>query len=136
MRMISKHISADEATKSITAIRLKIDNSPSEEILKNMEGVANNCFEPLREWYGKPIKVNSFYRSKELNKAVGGSATSDHMIGASIDIDAGSRAENKKLFDWCKANLNFKQLINEYDYSWVHISYLEGRNNNQVLIIK
>ncbi len=136
MRMISKHISADEATKSITAIRLKIDNSPSEEVLKNMEAVANNCFEPLREWYGKPIKVNSFYRSKELNKAVGGSATSDHMIGASIDMDAGSRAENKKLFDWCKANLKFKQLINEYDYSWVHISFLEGRNNNQVLIIK
>lgn len=134
--MISKHITFDEATKSITAIRLKIDNTAAEGILQNMKLVAEKCFEPLREWYGKPIKINSFYRCKALNSAVGGSDTSDHMIGCSIDIDAGSREENKKLFDWCKANLKFKQLINEYDYSWVHISYQENKNRQQVLIIK
>lgn len=136
MENISKHITFEEATKSNTAIRLKINNTPPEGIVQNMKLVAEKCFEPLREWYGKPIKVSSFYRCKDLNTAVKGSDTSDHMIGCSIDIDAGSREENKKIFDWCKANLKFKQLINEYDYSWVHISYQEHKNRQQVLVIK
>jgi hypothetical protein len=135
MRNISKHITYDEATKSPTAIRNKIDNTPSEEVLTNMESVASACFEPLREWYGKPIRINSFYRCEALNTLVKGSKTSDHMKGRSIDLDAGSIAENKKIFDWCKANLKFDQLINEYNYSWVHISFNLGKNRNQVLKI-
>jgi hypothetical protein len=87
-------------------------------------------------WYGKPIKVNSFYRSLNLNKAVGGSATSQHVKGEAIDLTGGSKEENKKIFDWCKVNLVFDQLINEYDYTWIHISYNKTKNRNQILIIK
>lgn len=133
---ISEHITFDEATISHTAIRLRIDNTPTAEIIENMKLVAVKCFEPLRKWYGKPIKINSFYRSVLLNKAIGGSPTSDHVKGCSIDLTGGSKDENKKIYDWCKANLIFDQLINEYDYTWVHISFKKGMNRNQSFDIK
>lgn len=136
MNSISKHISYKEATQSTTALKNNISNIPSEKELANMRLVAEKCFEPLREWYGKPIKINSFYRCKELNTKVGGSKTSQHVVGQAIDIDTDSREENIKLFNWCKDNLEFDQLINEYDYSWIHISYKESGNKNQILIIK
>lgn len=133
---ISEHITFEEATLSPTALRLGIDNQPNNLQLANMERVAEMCFEPLRNWYSKPIKVNSFFRCDALNKAVKGSKSSQHCTGEAIDISAGSKEENKKLFDWCKANLQFDQLINEYDYSWIHISYKLIGNRNMVLIIK
>lgn len=133
---ISEHITFEEATLSPTALRLGIDNKPNNLQLANMELVAEMCFEPLRNWYNKPIKVNSFFRCDALNKAVKGSKSSQHCTGEAIDITAGSKEENKKLFDWCKVNLQFDQLINEYDYSWVHISYKLTGNRNMVLIIK
>lgn len=134
--MISEHITYEEATNSPTAKRNGIDNTPSERELNNMKAVAAYCFEPLRKWYGKPITINSFYRCEKLNKLVGGNPNSQHRFGEAIDMTAGSKEENKKLFDWCKANLIFDQLINEYDYSWIHISFRNGQNRNQVLIIK
>lgn len=135
--MISKNITLQEAIFSATATRLKIDNTPPPEILVQMKLVANTCFEPLREWYGKPIRINSFYRSRALNKAVGSkSKTSQHMLGQAIDISAGSKIENKKLFDFCESNLDYDQLINEYDFSWVHISYKSQGNRKQILIVK
>ena len=132
---ISKHISYDEATVSPTGLRMGIKNIPTEEHVKAMKLVAEKCFEPLREWYNKPIRINSFYRCPELNKAVKGSPTSDHMNGCSIDLSGGSKEENKKLFEWAKDNLVYDQIINEYQYSWVHISYKEGKNRKQILII-
>ena len=133
---ISKHISYSEGIVTST----KFKNEPNEQQLEAMKLVAEKCFEPLREWYGKPIKINSFFRSKEVNTAVKGSPTSDHMKGMSIDIDAGSRSENLKLFNWLKANVKFKQLIHEYgDKSgpdWVHVSYDPKDLRNQVLYIK
>lgn len=136
MENISKHITYSEATVSPTSLRFGIENIPTEHQLSAMKVVANACFEPLREWYGKPIKVNSFFRCTLLNEKVGGSSTSQHAKGEAIDMSAGSKEENKKLFDWCKANLVFDQLINEYDYSWVHISFRQGQNRNMVLNIK
>ena len=137
--MISKHISLEEATKSPTAIRNGIKNIPNEEQLNNMKIVAEACFEPLRAWYGKPIKVNSFFRNDELNKLVKGSKTSEHVKGKAIDMDAGSKEENKKIFEWCKANLKFNQLLWEYGTDegpdWVHISFDLGHNKNQTLVI-
>ncbi len=137
---ISEHISYNEATVSPTAIRMGIKNTPNSLILINMRLVAEQCFEPLREWYGKPIRINSFYRSPELNKSVGGSATSQHAKGETIDISAGSKVENKKLFDWCKDNLKFTQLIYEYGDDtgpdWVHISYAANNLKQQILRIK
>lgn len=132
---ISKHITYEEATKSLTAIRHGISNEPTPEIFNKMREVAEACFEPLRLWYGKPIMINSFYRCTLLNDIVKGSKTSQHTKGEAIDFSAGSKEENKKLFDWCKANLIYDQLINEYDYSWVHISFRRGNNRNQTLTV-
>ena len=140
MEAISKHITYDEATVSPTSLRFGIKNYPTNEQLLSMQTVANNCFEHLREWYGKPIKINSFFRCDELNKKVGGAIGSQHSKGEAIDMSAGSKEENKKLFDWCKANLKFDQLIWEYGSdegpAWVHISFRAGDNRNQVLRIK
>jgi len=136
MNDISDHITYNEGTQSPTAIRFGIENTPTENQLFAMRIVASVCFEPLRRWYGKPIKINSFFRCTLLNQKVGGSSTSQHCKGEAIDISAASKAENKKLFDWCKANLVFDQLINEYDYTWIHISFSQGQNRNMVLTIK
>jgi hypothetical protein len=137
---ISKHITYHEATFSATALRLGIDNKPSEDILNNMKLVAKMCFEPLREWYGKPITINSFYRSSDLNKAVKGAKNSDHVKGFAIDIDTPSNSENKKLFNWLKSNVEYDQLIWEYGNAsgpdWVHISFKPKNNRKQILHIK
>ena len=136
-KRISKHISYSEATRSNTAIRNGINNTPNDAQLANMKLLADNCFEPIRQKYGKPIRVNSFFRCEALNKKVGGSKTSQHtaLNGAAIDISVGSKSENKKIFEIAK-ELDFDQLINEYDFSWVHISYKPKRNRKQILIIK
>ena len=120
---VSKHITIEEATMSPTALRLGIDNVPSDKELESMKLVAEKCFEPLREWYGKPIKVNSFFRCKALNDAVGSNDRSYHRLGMAIDMGAGSKEENEKLYNWCRDNLKFTELINEYNFSWVHIAY-------------
>jgi hypothetical protein len=124
---ISKHISHDEATVSPTALRLGIKNEPNEAELSAMKLVAELCFEPLRNWYGKPIKINSFFRCKALNDAVGSKDTSYHRLGSAIDMSAGSKEENEKLFNYIKDNLEFTELINEYDFSWVHVAYVPNR---------
>lgn len=136
MENISKHITFIEATHSPTAAKLGINNNPNETQLEAMKLVAEKCFEPLRTWYNKPIKVNSFFRSDLLNRAVKGSLTSQHKKGEAIDLDAGSKEENKKLFDYIKNHLDFDQVINEYNYSWVHVSYSKTKNRKQILIIK
>lgn len=136
MRKISKNITWDEATISPTALRLGIKNEPNEAQYTAMVMVAEMCFEPLRKWYGKPIKINSFFRCSELNEAVKGAKNSHHVLGSAIDMSAGSKVENEKLFNWCKDNLKYTQLINEYDFSWVHISYIPDDLKQQVLVIK
>ena len=139
MRKISKNITFEEATISPTALRLGIKNEPNEAQLTAMVMVAEMCFEKARAVFG-PIKINSFFRCDALNKAVGGSATSHHVLGSAIDMTLGSRAKNKKLFDWCKNNLQYTQLIHEYGDStgpdWVHISYIPENLKNQILYIK
>jgi len=134
--MISKHITLQEATESATALRMGIKNTPNEVELEAMKYVAENLFEPIREWYDKPIKINSFYRCLALNKAVKGSVTSGHVLGNSIDISGGNKVENKKIFDFIKTSgLDFDQVINEYDYTWIHISLKKTGNRKQVLKI-
>lgn len=132
MKNISEHITFKEATYTSK----KLPNIPNDKELKAMELVASLCFEPMRKWYGKPLKINSFFRSAEVNKAVGGASTSQHLFGEAIDLTTGSKEENKKLFEWAKSHLTYDQIINEYDYSWIHISYRSGRNRMQVLAIK
>ena len=137
MTMISKHITLQEATESATALRMGIKNVPNELELDAMKYVAENLFEPIREWYNSPIKINRFYRCLALNKAVKGSVTSGHVLGNSIDISAGSKVENKKIFDFIKlSGLDYDQVINEYDYTWIHISLKKSGNRKQLLVIK
>jgi uncharacterized protein YcbK (DUF882 family) len=133
---ISKYVSYNEATKSQTAIRHGIKNEPNDEQLQNMKIVAIKCFDPIREFYKRPLRISSFYRCEELNKLVKGAKKSQHLKGQAIDIDAGSIQENKKIFEWAKDNLEYDQLINEYNFSWVHISYNQGKNRKQIVVIK
>ena len=139
MEKISKHVSYKEGIKSNTAMRLNIDNSPGEYHLGNMTGVAINLFEPLREWVGGPIKINSFYRSVALNKAIGGSSRSQHCEGRAMDIDDTFRYKtNAEMYEYIKENLNFDQMIWEFgtdkNPDWVHISYVsEEQNRNRCL---
>ena len=137
--MISQHISEKEATKSITAMRLGIANTPDGNILTNMKSIAENIFEPLRKWVGGPIKINSFYRSETLNKAIGGSSKSQHCEGKAMDIDdIYGHKTNAEMFHFIKENINFDQMIWEFGDStnpdWVHISYVsDSVNRNRIL---
>ena len=134
---LSKHLSLAEVTRSETAKRKGVSNMPTPEHLENFKLLAEKVFEPIREHFGVPIHISSGYRSKELNKAIGGSSSSEHCEGRAIDIDmdgSASGVTNKQVFDFIKENLNFNQLINEFDYSWVHVSYNpNGKQRKQVL---
>tara|TARA_R100001509_G_scaffold116059_1_gene70954 strand:- start:894 stop:1349 length:456 start_codon:yes stop_codon:yes gene_type:complete len=136
--MISKHISEKEATKSITALRLGIDNTPNGTAYNNMKILAEKVFEPLREWVGGAIKITSMYRSTELNEAIGGSKTSQHCKGQAIDIDdIYGHKTNAEMFNYIKDNLDFDTLIWEFggdNPDWVHISYVDKeKNRNRIL---
>ena len=132
--MISKHISYKEGVYSITATRRGIDNTPNDEQLNNMELIADNVFEPLRQWVGGPIKINSFFRCPELNTAIGGSSKSQHCKGQAIDIDdTFGKATNAEMYHWVKDNLDFDQMIWEFgdddNPAWVHVSYVSAEEN-------
>lgn len=129
------YFTLQELTKSNTAIAKKLDNTPDEQAIKNLNTLVDNVLDPLRKSYGKPIIVTSGYRSPEVNRSVNGATSSQHALGEAVDISVGSKEENKKLFSLIKDNLPFDQLINEHDYSWVHVSYREGRLRKQILNI-
>jgi len=134
--MISKHISDKEGVYSRTALRLDIDNIPEPYHLVNMQIIAELVFEPLREWVGGPIKINSFYRCKELNSAIGGSSRSQHCEGRAIDLDdTFGHKTNAEMFNYIKDNLDFDQLIwefgNDNNPDWVHVSYVSSDENRR-----
>ena len=129
-----KHFTIDELCRSDTARSRGIDNAPTEEVRKNLTALVDNVLDPLREWYGKPIYVNSGHRCPALNKAVGGVANSQHLTGQAADIDVNNRAENRKLMKHIEDSLDFDQLIWENGGAWVHVSYrADGKNRRQVL---
>lgn len=129
-----KYFTIAELCKSETADQLGIDNRCKKEHVVNMTALVDNVLDPLREAYGKPITVNSGFRCPALNKAVKGSATSDHMTGLAADITGGSPKENKRLFYLIQSlGLPFKQLIDEKNFSWIHVSYDDGNIKKQVL---
>ena len=137
--MISEHISYKEGVYSTTAMRLEINNDPTNKQLANMELIAKKVFEPLREWVGGAIKINSFFRCPELNKAIGGSSKSQHCKGQAIDIDdTYGRMTNAEMYHWIKEYLEFDQMIWEFgdddNPDWVHVSYVsEDENRNRCL---
>ena len=142
MKRISKHISYKEATGSNYAKQYGIKNKPNEEQVENMKLLAKEVFEPLREWVGCPIRVNSMFRSLELNTALKGSITSSHMKGEAMDItsiscDKEDCKTNLDMFHYIKDNLEFDQLIWEFgaEPKWLHVSYSKN-NRKQVLVTK
>jgi len=139
MKKISKHISFKEATHSDYAKQYGIDNKPKAEHIKNMELIAEKLFEPLREWVDSPIKVNSMFRSKDLNTGIKGAPMSQHLTGNAIDITSMEGKSNLEMFHYIKDNLDFDQLIWEYGVEprWLHISYVsEKKNRKKVLVTK
>jgi hypothetical protein len=139
---LSQNLSLTEMIASESAKRRGISNQPTAEHIENMKVLAQHIFQPIREHFGKPIHVSSGYRSKDLNKAIGGSQTSQHSRGQAMDIDMdGSEISNRDIFMFIKDNLEFDQLIWEFgtkgNPDWVHVSYnTNGNQRKQVLIAK
>lgn len=131
-----KYFTIEEMIKSSTATAKRIDNTPNQTVIDSLTKLIEAVLDPLREWYGKPIRVNSGYRCEALNEAVGSKTKkSQHLYGEAADITVGTKKGNKKLFEYIKDNLPFDQLINESNFSWVHVSYREGRLRKQVLAL-
>lgn len=127
--------------KSRTATRLGLSNSPNEEHVKNMQALAENIFQPLRDYFGVPIHISSGYRSEALNKAIGGSKSSQHCKGEAMDIDRDgySQPNNAQIFEYIKNNLDFDQMIWEFgtqqNPEWVHVSHKrDGKNRAELLV--
>ena len=143
---ISEHVSYREATRSNTAKRRGIDNIPSVEQLDRIKVLCKKVFEPLRKHLGIPIFISSMFRSPGLNKAIGGAKNSQHLAnnGAAMDLDAQifGGTTNRKIGDYIRKNLEFDQLIYEdwdsefADYAWIHVSYNDENNRNEVLVMK
>lgn len=125
---LSANFSLHELSKSETALRMGFDNTPDEEATENLRLLCEKVLQPVRDHYGKGVKVNSAYRSPESNAAVGGSKTSDHCKGMAADIEIPGVA-NADLAQWIMDNLDYTQLILEFytpgipDSGWVHVSY-------------
>ena len=129
-----KYFSFQEMERSDTAVRYAIDNTIPESLKNNVAGLVDNVLDPLREAWGRPLAVSSGYRCPALNKAVGGSATSHHLRGMAADITTGNNADNRRLFQLIiNLKLPFTQLIDERDFSWVHVSYDPENVKRQVL---
>ena len=131
---LSEHLELSEVIRSESAKRNGISNMPTQDHIENFKILATKVFEPIREHFGVPIRISSGYRSSALNKCVGGSETSQHSSGEAIDIDQDATTiTNKQVFQYIKDNLAFDQLINEFNYAWIHVSYkANGKQRGEV----
>jgi len=135
---LTKNFTLEELTKSETALRFDLDNEPNDEQLANLVALCECVLQPVRDHFGKGVKVNSGLRTPEVNAKVGGSKTSDHCKGMAADIEIPGVA-NAELAKWITDNLEFRQVILEFytpgipDSGWVHVSYNSGDNKKQVL---
>lgn len=142
MEQFTKNFSYDELIASATAKRLGLDNTPSEEEKEKLRQLAEDILQPIRDAWKSPIIVNSAYRSEAVNKAVGGVKNSQHRLGEAADITIGGKERNRKLFNFIyklinQGKIKVGQLIDEYNYSWVHISLpRKNKPNNQILHLK
>jgi hypothetical protein len=139
---LSNYVSLAEVTKSDTATRRGISNEPTPEHLENLKTICTEVFDKVREHFGVPIYISSGYRSAALNKAIGGSKNSDHNLGRALDLDQDNRGNgitNMEVFEFIKDNLEFDQLIGEFqradgNFEWVHVGYRKGANRKQILV--
>ena len=135
---LTKNFSLNEMTKSQTALRRGIDNEPNNDEIDNLRILCEYVLQPVREHFDKPVTINSGFRSSELNKAIGGSGTSDHCKGMAADIEIAG-IDNSVIAEWIEENCDFDQLILEFytpgipDSGWVHVSYKSEGNRKSVL---
>ena len=140
---ITRNFSLDEFVKSDTARKYNIDNTPPQNVINNIVSLCG-VLQKIRDKYGKPMHINSGYRCPKLNSKVGGSKTSQHMNGSAADISVASAKQNRELFDLIvnmanNKEIQFRQLIDEYDYKWVHLAINCKENsfkNNQILHLR
>ena len=135
---ISKNFTLEELTASATAKAKGISNNPGQTDIVNLCGLVHNVLQPLRNWWGKEVKIGSGYRSLALNRAVGGVSNSQHMKGEAADLCIdGDLTKGRKWFTWIQSHCDFDQLIWEHNRKgnyWVHVSYrADGRNRKQVI---
>lgn len=135
---LSNNLDLVEVTRSESAKRFGIKNDPNPEQLESLKKLAEKVFQPVRDHFGKPIRISSGFRSEGLNKKIKGSATSQHCKGEAIDIDMdGTDITNASIFEYIKNNIEFDQLIWEFgtdkNPDWVHVSYKEGANRKSIL---
>ena len=133
---LSKNFTLPEIIHSNTAKRLGINNAPNKEHLKNMQVLVRDLIQPIREVSG-PIRISSGYRNPELNRAIGGSSKSQHCKGEALDLQYWSKGKmcNKEIYDWVvKSGIEFDQMINEFDYSWIHISLKSNSKNRKQIL--
>ena len=125
---LTKNFTLSEMTKSETALRHGMDNTPGDAEVTNMQLLAARVLQPVRDHFARGVKVNSGFRHPDVNAAVGGSRTSDHTRGMAADIEIPG-VPNHELAEWIKSNLSYTQLILEFytrgvpDSGWVHVSY-------------
>ena len=134
--ILSKNFTLQEFTKSVTAIRNDIDNSPNAEHIRNIQLLVKFVLQPLREGLNKPIRITSGYRSESLNKLIKGSKRSQHCKGQAADLQfrVDGVMDNKAIWDKViELGLPFDQMINEFNYSWIHISYNHEYNRKSLL---
>ena len=132
---LSKNFTLSEITHSNTAKRLGIENEPTETHLQNMQHLVDDLLQPLRDAVG-PIRISSGYRNPSLNRAIGGSRSSQHCKGEALDLQFWKAGEinNKVIYDWIlQSGLKFDQMINEFDFAWIHVSLKAKDNRRQVL---
>lgn len=130
-----KHFTINELSKSFKASQMGMSNEPPKEQEENLIALVDAVLDPLREAYGAPIFVNSGYRSPGVNELVKGAKNSQHVRGEAADITTGSKKENEKLFNMIiELQLPYDQLIDESNFSWLHVSHKsKGRNRKQIL---
>lgn len=132
---LSNNFVLSEVTRSNAAKRLGIDNGPNKDHLRNIQRLVSNLVQPMRDALG-PIRISSGYRNPNVNRAIGGSSKSQHCKGEALDLQFWSdgKISNKEIYDWVlSSDVEFDQMINEFDFSWIHISFKEKGNRKQVL---
>lgn len=132
-----KYFTFQEFERSATATRYAIDNRIPDKLKNNVAALVDNVLDPLREAWGAPLTVTSGYRCPQLNKLVGGVATSQHTKGEAADITTGDKANNRRLFQkLIDMGLPVDQAISENGFSWLHISHrADGKNRGQILAL-
>ena len=135
---LTANFTLSEMTKSDTALRLGLENEPNEQQLAALKLLAEKVLQPVRDHFGKGVKVNSALRTLPVNRAIGSGDNSDHVRGQAADIEIPG-VPNAELAEWIRDNLEFRQLILEFytpgipDSGWVHVSYVAEDNKKQVL---